>query len=550
MPISHKHQPLVYPDYINPLPVDDIIKVGAVKQDLYEKNYDKIQSHINELDKYGLEIVRENDKKYFSQEMNKFMKAVNESSGKTDFANTANVRNILSISRPIQNDQVILNSINSSAELRRRQKLISSLKPEERNPSNEWVFMKDVNDWQNNPEVGAVLSSGKAYTPFADPSEYLNDILPKVKANIRTEVVKKNGMIETTEIEELTNKELKKWMDSNLPQRYKDQIMMDAMYTVKDVSPEEMANHYFDTRKTQYDQIKNTMARYEANQKYLTEDQIQEYKDLALQASVLQDNLSNPPKTREEAYTSWINDHYNSYLTGQSDLYAYRQAKKKLQTDPFSLASYQSSLRNSEAYYRNITIPQQQQRLGLPVTGQGGGKGTSKGKKTEKELEEEAVSAEIGNDIFNRLTKGATGTWQNVNANLLSDKEVEKGVNEKQLIQNALKDALISYNKTDIPADIDLNKVQIKKTEDGTYQFRIDTGQDKSGWFTGNVVYDVYQDKFDEAFRKNLGLENYDYMGSVDTRARRNEEVDESGNSLGGLTEDELRRSWSGLLGE
>jgi phage-related protein len=73
MPISHKHQPLVYPDYINPLPVDDIIKVGAVKQDLYEKNYDKIQSHINELDKYGLEIVRENDKKYFSQEMNKFM---------------------------------------------------------------------------------------------------------------------------------------------------------------------------------------------------------------------------------------------------------------------------------------------------------------------------------------------------------------------------------------------------------------------------------------------------------------------------------------------
>jgi hypothetical protein len=541
MPISHKHQPLVYPDYINPLPVDDIIKVGAVKQDLYEKNYDKIQSHINELDKYGLEIVRENDKKYFSQEMNKFMKAVNESSGKTDFANTANVRNILSISRPIQNDQVILNSINSSAELRRRQKLISSLKPEERNPSNEWVFMKDVNDWQNNPEVGAVLSSGKAYTPFADPSEYLNDILPKVKANIRTEVVKKNGMIETTEIEELTNKELKKWMDSNLPQRYKDQIMMDAMYTVKDVSPEEMANHYFDTRKTQYDQIKNTMARYEANQKYLTEDQIQEYKDLALQASVLQDNLSNPPKTREEAYTSWINDHYNSYLTGQSDLYAYRQAKKKLQTDPFSLASYQSSLRNSEAYYRNITIPQMQERLGISSESSKGGKKVSGTNKTEKEIEDQVYKAGLAEGLFKKATNLRTKSkeWEELKPNLLSS---SKDNDEQTAFKNILKDALISYGVKDLPADIDLNRVKVRRNDDGTYLFRVSTK---------NGAYEVWQDKFDEAMRKEYGLENVDFVSSIDTRWRRNEVVDESGESAEpGLSAKGLKASWLGISPE
>jgi hypothetical protein len=539
MPISHKHQPLVYPDYINPLPVDDIIKVGAVKQDLYEKNYDKIQSHINELDKYGLEIVRENDKKYFSQEMNKFMKAVNESAGKTDFSNTANVRNILSISRPIQNDQIILNSINSSAELRRRQKLLSSLKPEERNPSNEWVFMKDVNDWQNNPEVGAVLSSGKAYTPFADPSEYLNDILPKVKADIRTEVVKKNGMIETTEIEELTNKELKKWMDANLPQKYKDQIMMDAMYTVKDVSPEEMANHYFDTRKTQYDQIKSTMARYEANQKYLTEDQIKEYKDLALQASVLQDNLSNPPKTREEAYTSWINDHYNSYLTGQSDLYAYRQAKKKLQTDPFSLASYQSSLRNSEAYYRNITIPQMQERLGISSEGSGGSKKVAGTNKTEKEIEDQVYKAGLAEGLFKKATNLRTKSkeWEEIKPNLLSS---DKDNDEQTAFKNILKDALISYGVKDLPADIDLNRVKVRRNDDGTYLFRVSTG---------NGAYEVWQDKFDEAMRKEYGLENVDFVSSIDTRWRRNEVVDESGESADpGLSANQLKATYDRIF--
>jgi hypothetical protein len=539
MPISHKHQPLVYPDYINPLPVDDIIKVGAVKQDLYEKNYDKIQSHINELDKYGLEIVRENDKKYFSQEMNKFMKAVNESAGKTDFSNTANVRNILSISRPIQNDQIILNSINSSAELRRRQKLLSSLKPEERNPSNEWVFMKDVNDWQNNPEVGAVLSSGKAYTPFADPSEYINDILPKVKADIRTEVVKKNGMIETTEIEELTNKELKKWMDANLPQKYKDQIMMDAMYTVKDVSPEEMANHYFDTRKTQYDQIKSTMARYEANQKYLTEDQIKEYKDLALQASVLQDNLSNPPKTREEAYTSWINDHYNSYLTGQSDLYAYRQAKKKLQTDPFSLASYQSSLRNSEAYYRNITIPQMQERLGISSEGSGGSKKVAGTNKTEKEIEDQVYKAGLAEGLFKKATNLRTKSkeWEEIKPNLLSS---DKDNDEQTAFKNILKDALISYGVKDLPADIDLNRVKVRRNDDGTYLFRVSTG---------NGAYEVWQDKFDEAMRKEYGLENVDFVSSIDTRWRRNEVVDESGESADpGLSANQLKATYDRIF--
>ena len=77
MAISHKHSPFVYPDYISPLPADELIRVGTIKQQLYNEGVAKVQNQIDTLDQYGFSIVKEEDKKYFSQEMDKFMKAIN-----------------------------------------------------------------------------------------------------------------------------------------------------------------------------------------------------------------------------------------------------------------------------------------------------------------------------------------------------------------------------------------------------------------------------------------------------------------------------------------
>lgn len=538
MAISHRHRPLVYPDYINPLPADDIIKIGAVKQDLYDKNYEKIQGHINELDKYGLELVRDVDKKYFSQEMNKYMKAVNESVGKTDFSNMANLRSVLSTSRPLQNDQLILNSIKSSQELRNRQKTLSSLKPGERNPANEWYYMKDVYDWQNNNEVGAKLGS-KEYTPFADPSEYISNIVKTLKPQIRTEVVSKGGYINSKEIEEVTDERLLQWMNQNLPAQYKQQIMIDAAYTTKDVDPAEMANYYFDTRLNQYNQIKKTLDQYAPYKDYLNEDDKEEYATLARRAKILEDTLSDPPQTKEAAYNAWINDHYNSYLTGQADLYAYRQEKKKMEADPFSLASFNSNLRRNEAYYREITLEKEKERLGLRDNNQGlFGEGktvtTADGRKVEvKKLKNELDNAKLLNKSFKKFTNNLTTSKQFVP---LDSKRLNE--NEAGLLKTALKDALYSYSsnpgsqvdKDNIPETIDLSKVQVRQNSDGTYVFKVNTGVDKP-WspFTGDIVYQVFQDKLDDALRNIQGLENTDFEYSVDSRFTRNEPVDETG---------------------
>jgi hypothetical protein len=535
MAISHRHQPLVYPDYVNPLPADDIIKIGAVKQDLYDKNYAKIQNHINELDEYGLELVRDVDKKYFSQEMDKYMKAVNESVGKTDFANMANVRGILSISRPLENDPLILNSVKSSQELRRRQKTLAGLKPDERNPANEWVYMQDVYDWKDNPEVGAQLEANKDYIPFADPSEYMQNIVGKVKEDIYTEIVKDGRYTETRDIQEVTSRKLKEWMEANLPQQYKQQIMIDAMYTAKDVDPGLMANHYFDTRQAQLAQVERKIQAYETLGSRLTPPQVKEFQRLALQKQVLEDNLNNLPKSPEQAYKAWVNDHYNAYITNEADLYAYRQEKRKLEADPFSLADYNSSLRRSEAYYRDITLEQEQQRLGLgkyaeeSAAGEGL-TGPTGEKLTKKELKEVIAQQQNVDKAFKKYTNNLTKSesWEPVDVTRLTG-------DEEDLLKESLNEAMHLYkdearaNKgdikkwEDIPAssEIDLSKVQVKRQKGkggrDTFIFRVDTGEN-------NVIHEIWQDKFDEGIRNRSGLADYnaDFAYSMATGEGRN----------------------------
>lgn len=553
MPISHRHRPLVYPDYIDPLPAEDIIRIGAVKQDLYDKNYEKIQNHINELDKYGLELVRDIDKKYFSQEMNKYMKSINESVGKTDFSNMANLRSVLAVSRPIQNDKLILNSIKSSQELRNRQKTLASLKPGERNPANEWHYMKDVKDWQNNPEVGAVLGS-KEYVPFVDPSEYINKIVKDIKPKIKTEIIAKGAYRDVREIEEVTNDRLLQWMKQNLPEQYKQQIMIDAMYTTKDIDPGEMANYYFDTRLNQYNQIKQLMAQYEKYGNNLTEEDKEDYITLATRAKILQRTLSNPPETEEAAQNAWINDHYNDYLTGQADLYAYRQEKRKLEEDKFSLAQFQSNLRKQEAYYRNITLEKEKERLGIQSnTGSSGGTvKTPSGQKVDKRtLNKELDAAKEANKLFKRYTNNLTSSeeYEPVDVKSLDD-------DEKEELKQVLRDALKIYannpgskvSKKDVQeGSVRLTDLQVRKKDDGTYSFRVNLG-DRRGLFTGDIIYEVDQDVFDDAFRSIKGLDNVDFEHSVNSKSARNEPVTGSGASAEELTQEEIDNFYNSQL--
>lgn len=500
MPVSHRHQFLKYPGFVDPLPAEDLIKVGLVKQQLFDENVAKIQKHIEELDQYGFSLAKDVDKQYFSKEMDKFLKAVNESAGKTDFSHMANVQNILSIGRPLENDPYILNAIEGSAELRRRQKYLESLPANQRGPSNDWSYMKDAEDWFNDGQVGSKLSSGKEYTPYADPSKFVADAVKNVKPDIRTEIIKQNGYLTTVEIEELTNRRLREYLEENLPSPVVEQIRLDAMYETKNVPEEQMVDYYYNTR---YKKLRETEGLLQGYYKYkdvLNSRQQQEMQDLELQAQVLINTLASPPETKEAAYAAWINDHYNDFITGQSNFYSYQEMKKKVQTDQYALASYQSSLRvlaAEEIAKRTLPykIAAQKAKGGAGVElepGQG-----SKGKSLMSKAE--LKKSEQASQFFSKLTSGLTNNKDFVKVNTGSLSTAE----ERQLIA-LLENAVDEYG---INQTVSISDLYVKKNSDGTYAWRL-----------GDNVGDpeILQDVFENGFRTATGIGDLNFTGSID----------------------------------
>jgi hypothetical protein len=514
MAISHKHSSFVYPDYVSPLPADELIRVGTIKQQLYNEGVAKVQNQIDTLDQYGLSILKEEDKRYFSQEMDKFMKAINEGSAKTDFTNINSLKNLLSVGRPLEADPLIMNALQSTQEIQKRQQTLASMDPKDRSASNDYYFMQDVEGYMKDGKVGSKLGS-RDYIPYVDPTEYMSDVLDNVKADITSDIVKNNGYLNKIEVEELTNEKLKQWMETNLPSNIRQQIQLDALYTTKDVDPAQMVQHYADTRTMQYNQTMDLIKKYEDNQQYLDDDDIKEYKKLVRTANILKENLNNLPKNPDTAYSAWVNDHYNSYLTGQADLYAYRKEKKSIEADPFSLASYQSNLRKKEAYYKNVTLAEEMLKKGLvtaeyPSTGSG------------LSIEDQRDVAAKINEIFPKFTNNLTAStsYKNLETTRLNSEE-------QKMLQQTLKDAMILYANTNgalklenIPDEINLSNVQVKQNSDGTYAYRISTD---------DGPYEVLQDKFDEALSASQGLTDVDYQYSVNSRYKRNTSVTKSG---------------------
>jgi hypothetical protein len=252
MPISHKHSAFAYSDYISPLPADELIRVGTIKQQLYNEGVAKVQNQIDTLDQYGFSIVKEEDKRYFSQEMDKFMKTINEGAAKTDFANMNSLKDLLSVGRPLETDPLIMNALKSSQEIQRRQKVLSSLDSKDRGAANDYYFMEDAYDYLNDGKVGSTLSSGKEYLPYIDVNAKIADKIKNIKDNVFTELSQRNnGLLDIVTVEELTNAKVAEFVRNELDEKELMQLNMNARHSLKQLGVQniqEMALQDFQQR--------------------------------------------------------------------------------------------------------------------------------------------------------------------------------------------------------------------------------------------------------------------------------------------------------------
>ena len=499
MAISHRHRSFEYPEYISPLPADELIKIGTIKQSLYNEGVDKIQKRIDELDKYGFDLVKEEDKKYFSQEMDKFIKSVNTSAAKTDFSVLPNVRNILSIGRPIENDPNILNAIQSTAEYRRRQQELAKIPAKDRGPANDWAFMNDANEWLNDGKVGSKLSSGKTYTPYVNPAEYVMDAVKKMEPIIKAQVIDDGkGFLRDYEVKELTQQRLKEWMETSLPPQIINQIRLDAEYEIKDIDDGQLQNYYFDKNYKHFETLNNLIGRYEQLGQ-MNADEQKNYKSLLMQREITKKALQGAPENSQDAKAILLNQYYQNFITGQAEAYAYRQEKESWKAQPYRLADYMSSLRKAEMKERNKQSLDLYEKKMKIMKDLGMGKFKPKAMtQTEKKALTEA------NVLFKKFTNQRTNSKDWVDVTGLSADEQEK-------LNQILTSAAVGYVKDF--SDKDLEKIQVKQNPDGTYMFRL---SGNSGMFSGDVK-DIYQDRFEDAFRDNLLIgDDLIFEGSID----------------------------------
>ena len=168
--------------YIQQLPVEDMVKVGMYKQQLYDQGVQKIQSQIDSI--AGLDITHDADKKYLESKLNELgnnLKTV----AAGDFSNFQLVNSVSGMTSQIVKDKNIQNAVASTMNDRRQVQLMTKAQEEGKsNPNNDFDYMLKRNKWLSSDQVGQAFND--KYVPYKDVTGKLSDIATKIMAQSKS----------------------------------------------------------------------------------------------------------------------------------------------------------------------------------------------------------------------------------------------------------------------------------------------------------------------------------------------------------------------------
>jgi hypothetical protein len=352
MAISAQHTKFVYPDYVSPLPAEDLIKVALRKQEQFDQNVTKVQSQLDIYGQLKNNIYNEGEKAYFDETMTKLVKAVNDSAG-IDFSKTANVQAVLNIGKPLEKDGVIVNSIQNGKEIQRRQKTLSELDQSKRGPANDWFYMQDAYDYMRSTELGTSIAKGKEYNEFVDISDKVMEYVKTLSKEQQNEFYSAGKGTPTGYIEKISQQG---FQTTDLANRIKglisadpkamQQLQIDTRYNFAQLGKENAYRGYIEdmtikeaaidneTQKTSQE-LQALIKANEAVKSPTTETRITALKqNLTYLQQVKQQLNINSNKSFEEFD---VNDYYeiyeNKFITNLSNTYATQKISRELKND-------------------------------------------------------------------------------------------------------------------------------------------------------------------------------------------------------------------------
>jgi predicted transcriptional regulator len=173
---SFTDKPMQFNPYIQQLPVEEMVKVGMIKQDQYDKGVQKIQGQIDQV--AGLDIYKDVDKAYLKSKLNQLGGNLTTVAA-GDFSNFQLVNSVGGMVKQIGNDKIVQTAVGSTAWLRKQQAIMEKAKKEGKSGvQNEKWFNAEANAWFQDPNAGAVFT--EEYINYTDIDAKLRDIAEKV----------------------------------------------------------------------------------------------------------------------------------------------------------------------------------------------------------------------------------------------------------------------------------------------------------------------------------------------------------------------------------
>lgn len=369
MPISHGHKQFDYGEFVPEMGAQDLIHAVELKQNLYDQGVAQIQAQIDAVS--TLPLVKDADKRYLNQELDKYYQVIKSNVGSADFSNPNAVKSFLDIARPMENDPIIRNAIESTNEYMNRRKTMEDIrtnKPHLYSPANEWDYMNDVGKWLEDDTPGVRLNK-KYYNPSVDVAKKVADLTAKLKPEIESDMAKAGGFISEEQKTFLSAERIKNAIMASMSPQELQQMDIDARYHASNLSQEqkynEVVRHYAGLHDTY-----TTLGRIKGIENTGTTSQ-----DYLRDAAALKEvtNALRDPKTGyvNEAYLDrlYANMFTQNWAAGQGEAYKYKQSVKKWETNPYDLAAYNAT-KTVESYKAKYDYKLEQDYMQMQRTGE------------------------------------------------------------------------------------------------------------------------------------------------------------------------------------
>lgn len=342
--------------YIQQIPVEAMVAVGAQKQQQYDQGVQKIQAYVDNI--AGLDIIKGPHKEYLQSKLNDLgSKLRTVAAG--DFSNQQLVNSVGGMATQVIKDPVIQRAVGSTQRIRNfMTEMEADKKAGTYNPANETVFNDEVNEWLGDGKLDTAF--GGEYSKAFDSQKFIKEQFDAVKpgkftfdqvfqtdanGNVQYKnIVNPDGTVKKVPIYSPAMKRLE--MEGRLPQevlgtigmimsdpRVKKQLGIEGRYTYRGMNGEQLTkalgSQKTDILDDQYDQMMGLSLRKGAG-----EDVQKAIDDLQLKI----DNTRN---------------HYDEYMKlASSDPNA---AKAKLYSDDVikNMTSMYGSVRTSTTMHEN-----------------------------------------------------------------------------------------------------------------------------------------------------------------------------------------------------